>query len=193
MIYEYVGLPGSGKTYLAEKKHKENNTKLLNPTGRVRSFVWTFLYVIIHPLNFFRLFAILLKETKGVEKGLLKHKLLFLLPQSLGVEAKSWFYKEAVIDGGILQFLFSIFERLVSIDDLLKIKKILPPSRNRTVFYIETSRDAREKRMNKRRRKVREKFTSDYRENWFATINSNAKKIKEFLRKNYEFIEIDNN
>src|SRR3989344_7400398 len=110
MIIELFGLPGSGKTYLAEKL-EEKDFKLVKFSSKLEKYFYSFLFILSFPLlSIYLFFKLNLNSNKygNIKIKIMRNILLF---------ATMAFYKKAslskdkiILDEGFFQMINSIFE-----------------------------------------------------------------------------------
>jgi len=188
MIYEFFGLPGSGKTFLAMRFSKENKIPLIEINSRTEKYFWVALFVCAHPMLFFLLLKKIIKENKN-DSALFRHKTLFLCLRTIAKEGKSFFKRDAVIDEGLYQALLYLFERKVQKSELACFS---PLFKRRTARIVVANADTRRERMQSRGRVPRAFLNNAYRERWFPILDHNFDVISGWIKENFSYKEINN-
>jgi len=190
MIIELFGLPGSGKTYLADKIFQTQKIRLAKINNFWERYLLIILFVILHPFILGKLLTLIAAENKK-DKFLLKHKLKNLLPSTIAQEQKARFMKKSLIDPGFFQFFLTIYERKITSDDLHWISKYF--NRHYKILIIEADDKIRKKRMSNRDRVPRIGLGQEYVDGWFEILEHNFLIIKEYIKNNFKYEIIKNN
>lgn len=214
MITEYFGLPGSGKTYLAQKFSQEHRVPLIEVSGRLQKYFWALIFVCARPRTFFFFLKEMIKEngrdavTAFFLVRLFNHKVHNLYLRAIAKEGKAFFRRNAVVDEGLFQILLYIFERKIEKEDLISFASLL---RGRVCYIVMANAETRGKRMRDRGRtprafmaeayKGREKDWSPiyahmkdaYRDQrWFPMLEHNGAMIAGWIKENFPHKEINN-
>lgn len=188
MIYEFFGLPGSGKTYCAALFAKNRKLPLIEVHGRVQTYFWTCVFACVSPACFFFFLKEIARENSG-NAYLLRHKVHNLFLRAVAKEGKALVRKNAVIDEGLFQAILYIFEKEMTQQDIARHKKFL---KKRHLYVVEASRAVREKRMRTRKRFPRAFLNEDYRRRWFPVLEKNYSLICELIKINFPHTKIHN-
>ncbi len=188
MIYEFFGLPGSGKTYLAERFSQNKQTPLVEVHGTVDKYTWAFIFACARPRIFFSFLKELIKENKQHPR-LLRYKINTLYLRAVAKEGKALVRKDAVIDEGLLQVLLYIFEKEITERDIASYARFL---KKRNIHIIEASHIARKERMKARERFPRAFLGKEYRQRWFPVLEKNYALIRELIKAKFPYIEVRN-
>lgn len=182
MIYEFIGLPGSGKTYRARCLSEELGLPFVCDVDRTNRLLGSLYFMCRHPRIFTRLCVELLKESH-VSVGLLRHKIFFLLGNTLAREAQAECLGSAVIDEGLGQYFYSLYEHPVGTPDIEEYFKIIRLSKKRSIIILNVDESIRHKRMAARGRVPRSTFGPLYGESWNTSIVANHRLVLEHLPK----------
>lgn len=188
MQVEFFGLPGAGKTYLAEKLSKKNNIDLVYINNTWQKGYFLFLFIINNLKLFFILFNKFIKENSNNTR-LLFYKIKHLFFLMAAREQKAKFYKKSIVDDGFVQMLFTIYEREISYEDLEWCKKYF---KNYYVYIVESDKEKRLERIKTRNRTPREFFGEKYAEDWLLLVEKNYPVIKKFIKDNFNYKKIQN-
>jgi hypothetical protein len=183
MITRFVGLPGAGKSHLADMYAKDEKRPLIGVSNRLDKYFFSFVFLILKPLTFFHFFKQVFRETQR-NTALLRWKLTVLLFPAFAREAKAVFHKNPVLDEGLLQFILSIYDREIGEGELNKYTYYLDPKKCR-VLLVEASTDVRERRMRGRNRIPRQVFGQSYAEQRLSILERNYTPFKSFITRNY--------
>jgi len=184
-VIEFVGMPGSGKTFWAtSNQYPSSAFTYLEVSGRER-FVLTFQFFISKPFLFCKLVYLLIKNSKK-DLSLIKHKIFFLLFFACALEIKSKKLPNPLIDQGLLQVFLCMYDQAVSLErihnDFELIRKELTM---RTIVFVEASQNVRMKRIDSRKRMPRSNFGSTYVESFLAAVASNYPTIKSCIAETF--------
>lgn len=189
MITEYFGLPGSGKTYLAEQHSHVRGARLIEARGCFERYAWAIFFFCIRP----RECSILLKEILNENKHditLLRHKIHVLYLNTIAKEGKAFFSrKESIIDEGLAQAILSLYEREACVEDLSLFIRLF---RGRKMCLVTAPREKREERMRARMRFPREFLGEEYRARWFPLLEKNHTIISAWIKQHFHYVEIRN-
>ena len=189
MITEYFGLPGSGKTYLAEQYSCTRGTRLIEARGYCERYMWAIFFFCVRPRACATLLGGILRENKHAIT-LLRHKMCVLYLNTIAKEGKAFFSrKESIIDEGFAQAILSLYEREVHAEELFVFEKLF---RGRKVCLVVTPPAKREERMRARARFPRAFLGEEYRARWFPILEKNHTVISGWIKKNFHYMEMRN-
>ncbi len=188
MIYEFFGLPGSGKTYLAERFSQNKQMPLVEVRGNVAKYTWAFIFACARPRIFFSFLKELIKENKQYP-GLLRYKINTLYLRAVAKEGKALARKDAVIDEGLFQVLLYIFEKEITERDIASCARFL---KKRNIHIVEASHAVRRERMKARGRFPRAFLGEEYLQQWFPVLEKNYALIRELIKAKFPHIEVFN-
>ncbi len=189
MIHEFFGLPGSGKTYLAQKFSEECNVPLVEVRGRFEKYFWAFIFVCLRPQSFFVFLKEIFKENRH-NTTLFRHKVHILFLNTIAKEGKALFISgDAVLDEGLLQAILSISERPLDQRMLTRFARLLG---KRRIYFVSAPAETRGKRMLIRGRYPRSFLGEEYRRQWFAVLENNHKLIVQWSMKHFPCVTITN-
>jgi len=192
MIYEVIGLPGAGKSYIAERISKKNNIRLISRGSRVRKYQYLLLFALKHPRIFCFLMKHLVKENWKAPK-MLMYIFKILLADSL---AKHYLAEreggDCVVDQGLMFSVLFIYERDVPTSVTKKFVSFFS-SENIKFIIVEASDDVRQKRMIDRGRVPRLKmFGQGYVDKWMPIFMQNHIKFKKQIIKKLNHTVVKN-
>lgn len=188
MIIELIGLPGSGKTTIAEKTKKELGIEVSDFKSGITKFLGAMKFIYLHPATSAHLFFWTVKLNSG-RLSLLKHKVFFLLFSAMAREGSS--SSRSLIDEGLIQFLCAISDRKLSNDEVLKIVRGLK-IREREVWLVTCSEKERIDRINRRERLPRSYFGKEYTDNFYKSLAFNYPMFADALSKRFKLRTINN-
>ena len=194
MIIELFGLPGSGKTYLAQNCFSDRQHAVVKCLGKFQQFFFALMFGLRKPLFFCYLKILLLKEN-WCKPSLLWHKYMMLLLPALAKEGKALFSKNstAVIDQGLLQLALSIYERKIEEPDIKRILSFCARE-NRKITIVEANKSVREKRMGDRGRRARGFLGEKYLAQWTPVLEYNYEVVKNaIIGSGMKYVLIENN
>lgn len=192
MIYEFIGLPGAGKSYMAEKLARERGLKQGEIRGQGEVYKLAVIFSFLHPFFCINLFFNLAKENyKNIK--LLKHKLMTLVLLVMARELKA---REGnmIIETGFFQLLLSLYERRIKPSDINWCLNWLK-KRPYAIYIVDADSQTRMKRMQERGRVPRAALMGDKAklDEWLALLEHNFKTISEIIKKNFKYELIQNN
>lgn len=187
---ELVGVPGSGKTYHSVKMANAEKGTIVSIGGKFERFFFTLCFLVFHPMVFFSLLHKTVTYPQIYRNT--KHKVFFLFFGACAKEFKSNFYKRAIIDEGIMQYLFSLHEYEIQEGELDKSLNILTSLKRRVVYLTAPNETVRLKRLQKRGRTFRSYMGTANQEIYTAFFLKNEKHIMNFLKDNYRYSKIKN-
>lgn len=197
MIIEYLGLPGSGKTYLAERRVKENQEyTYVAIRTRTERFFYAFVFMGTHPLISFRMIWTVMKRTP-LHFRLLKHKTAFLLLGAFAREARASYFttKDTVLDEGLHQFMLSMYEKPVDERTMQEDWGMIVRNMKHTrqIVFVECKREARMQRMRTRNRFPRRMLSQAYQEHFLGVQEQNYPLVKRLLEEEYSVETVTSN
>lgn len=177
MIIEFYGLPGAGKTTIAQKLEEKAGFKIVKIKNKKELILFNILFLLKHPLRFFVLLYYVINNSTGLKEFYYKFMNAFLTSNAKYQKAKK--YKKAIIDQGYFQGILSIFNEKISLDKLNKyLNFILRPKK---LFIFDLSLENMKLRTTSRGYFGRENFGKEYSEKWIETIINNNALIKKEL------------
>lgn len=186
MKIDFIGLPGSGKTYLCGDISQKRDIKVISTSNNFEKLFFSAFFIIFHPVLFKKIITVLKIENNP---KLFWYKVKHLLIEALANEQKANFYKKDILlDYGFAQFLISIYERNIETDEIDILWKYF--NVNRFVYIIFADIKCREKRMENRKRIPRGWMPEEQHAKWFTVLDHNYKVIKSYLQtqNNVEYI-----
>lgn len=189
MVIEFFGLPGSGKTYCAERFARESGLPLIEVHGRPQTYFWAFVFACVRPRMFFFLLKEIAKENRR-DTRLLRHKIHNLYLRAVAKEGKTFLRRDAVIDEGLFQVLLYLFERRIEKMGLGSFSFLF---QDRTAHIVTARADIRRGRMQSRGRTPRAFLSTEYREcHWFPILEHNSNVIAAWIKEHFPYKEIHN-
>lgn len=192
MIYEFIGLPGAGKSYKANQKKTEKNLQEIKISSMKQRLQYAVIFAIKHPFFFIRLLFIFVKENyKNLR--LLKHKLSTVILEIVALEQKAG-KGPIVVETGFFHLLLSLYERKINEHDIAGIMQWLK-KRPYMIYIVEAQRKVRDQRMQDRGRVPRSGIISDKEKlnEWLFVLEYNFDVIKKAIINNFNYEIIENN
>jgi len=177
---ELVGLPGSGKTTLAKKLSSEQGAEVVNIFSRKEHLKYLLLFLFSHPVSFIFWVLQVIKESNG----LLRYKFhLWSLSAARSQKAKSSNKKVVIIDEGLMQRIFSVYDRKLNEREIKKVIRKIPLS-DKVLFceggtferFLEWERGSNSPRMKKGK---------EYFQQWREVSTKNAETLNNVLRSKF--------
>ncbi len=188
-VVELFGLPGAGKTFLAEKLARERALPIIVIKNKIVRWLLVFTYACRQPFNFCYFLRLIHRESIG-NKRLLFHKWR-LFSFAVAKEVKvGWQKAEGVIDDGLFQFALSIYEKKITETEAKLILSRLDS--NRMIVIVEAENEERMIRMKNRGRVPRFFLGENYLKDWQSTLTSNYEQFKSVLVGQFESRLINN-
>ena len=175
MIYEFIGLPGAGKSYTADQVKTQNQLKEIKIFSIKERLARAIVFALRHPIFFLRLMFVFILENY-TDIRLLKHKLSTVVLEIAAREQKAG-NRNVLIETGFFQLLLSLYERKVNERDIAGFIRWLK-KRPYMLYIIEARADVRNERMQQRGRVPR------------SGIIQNPEKLKEWFDISYAFAEV---
>ncbi|OJI07350.1 hypothetical protein BK004_01295 [bacterium CG10_46_32] len=191
MIHEFIGLPGAGKSYMANQIAQSKGIVGVEIKNTKERLARSLLFFISHPFFSARLLAIFIQENYKNSK-LLKHKFATIVLEIMAREQKV--KQGEMIETGFFQLLLSIYEREISEKDVASLFYWLK-KRDYMVYIVEASREIREKRIQERGRIPRGGVVTDTSKlvAWFGLLEHNFETVKQGIIKDFLYERIQNN
>lgn len=179
-IVEYIGLPGAGKTYLAQKHSKETNIPVITINSKCERYSQVSLFLVRHPILFCYISCMVFRYTKHNIR-LLRHKYFFLFFNAVAREQKANRLGIGIIDEGLFQFSLSLFESKVGKSRMQAYMSIVNKLPERKINLVQASLGSRWERMLQRKRVPREAFGQDYAHSFLQTMEYNLGVLEEIF------------
>ena len=184
MIIELYGLPGAGKTTTALALQEKKGIELLKIRSKRDLFYYNLLYLIKHPVKFFKTLYYVFVNSKCSLK-LFYHKFTNAFLHINAKHQKALQSKNVIIDQGYFQNIISVFEKKIDVNFLNKYCKLFLLPDKLIIFDIDE--EIRQRRMTGRGWGARQYYKKEYRENWEKVIKYN----NDLLIKNLENVGVD--
>ncbi len=192
MIYEFLGLPGAGKSYISSKLANQKKLECIHIAGKKERVLRALLFIMTHPVFSMYMMYLFTKENyKNI--SLFKHKLLTIVIEIMAREQKAG-NKNCIVETGFFQLMLSLFERKIEHKDIALLFRWLH-KRSYTVYIVEADTAVREKRIQERGRIPRGGIVTDTDKlsAWFTLLEYNFEIIKASIQKNNTYEIIQNN
>ncbi|MBI4836917.1 MAG: AAA family ATPase [Candidatus Portnoybacteria bacterium] len=188
MIIEFYGLPGAGKTTVAQKLAAKSDFKVIKIRSKKELFWYNFLFLIRHPVRFFATLFYLVANSASWSIFYYKFTNTFLhhnakYQKAIGME-------KAILDQGYFQNVLSVFEEPISASFLVKYAGfLLKPDK---LVILNLPPDDILRRIGGRGYMTRERFGQKYFEKWLEAVKENNRIFLENLDKlGIDYIIID--
>lgn len=146
MIIEFFGLSGSGKSTIAKALAERGDYKLIRIRKKSELIYFNLLSFLKHPISFFRLFFLVLRNSQSSQEFYYKFMNCFLDYNAKTEKAKR--YERAILDQGYFQNIASLFLREIDIEELRDYKRMI--RRPDILFVFQLDRSSREERQEER-------------------------------------------
>lgn len=191
MIHEFIGPPGSGKTFFSKKKSIDDSIDIIEVSGKKEKFLLILQFIVRRPIFFIFLFFLIIKENISYPK-LCIYKLKFIYLNIVAKEQKAMNSNEDVIvDEGFFQLILSIYDRKINIRELRIFRHFLKSERYHLIL-LEVDKKVRLDRMQKRGRLPRSDFGIEYIKKLYPIIDKNSEIVCKFIKDNYNSKVIKN-
>ncbi len=188
MIIQLVGLTGSGKTTAAPVIAQRQRSQVIAEPARPIRYLLFALYVLTHPQLMAAIVRAVVRETWPSGRLLLYKAQL--LVGTLAKEQLAAFLREGVVDGGIAQYLYTIFEGPISTAELLPFKRYLRTG-NQTIYLFDIEDENLLARLARRGRLPRAFMGEDYQARWLRVTMANHETIRAFLLAECDCMVVD--
>ena len=175
MIIELAGLPGAGKTTLAQALAKETGLSVLTLSYFER-VVFSVLFLILYPFASWRLWRLLVRGANGnktLEDILIKNALL-----NAGAKHMRASIGGGVIDQGLVQSLLAALPE--NKEEILKVSKALPPAD--LVVFCGISEELRHQRLSLRAVRTRASVSAEEADRWERSSLATAQLVEVSLK-----------
>ena len=194
MVIELFGLPGAGKTTLAQAL-KEKGYIIIKVENNFELIFYNILFILLHPYNSFVIFSYIFQSSEDWKRFYPKFTNAFL--QCNARYQKSKFFKKALVDQGFFQNIITIFEKKINKDKMGRFLRSLP--RLDLLIVVEADEDLRKLRLASRGYRHSKSFFEKYNtpakvQEWEETINYNYQLFKgmiDLVKIKYQIIHND--
>lgn len=192
MIYECIGLPGAGKSYISSQKCSQKQIKEISISGTKERMVLSAMFAFGHPIFFVRLLWVFVKENYK-NPILLKHKLMTVILEIAAREQKAT-KLNSMVETGFFQMIMSLYERKINENEISFFVKWLK-GRPYMIYIIDADSEIRNERMKSRGRVPRSGIISDPEKlaEWFVVLEYNFNIVKKVVKNNFNYEAIQNN
>lgn len=189
-VTEFFGLPGAGKTWLAEKLSQEKGIPVISLSGRVEKYWRVVRFALERPAAFFFFLRKARKESRG-NRALRSHKIRYIFFNAVAREHKASCARGPVLlDEGFAQFLLSLFEHEASREEVVECLRYFFPQH--CIMIVEAPENIRTERFHSRGRMPRAFLDEAYRKQWMPILERNYVLIKSLLIQRFKTSVIDN-
>jgi len=190
MIIELYGLPGSGKTTLANKLARNSGFQVIKIRSNKELLFYNFLFLVKHPIKFTAMFFYLLVN-RGNGWRMFYYKFMNTFLQHNAKYQKALRFKNALIDQGYFQNIISVFEKKITPEAIKRYAKFFLYPDKLIVFNM--SPGWRLEKMEKRGYNARDGFSEEYKKNWQEVIEHNNKMLNESIKNLFSDVVIIKN
>lgn len=187
MIIELYGLPGSGKTTLANKLAAEKGYAIIKVRKKRELVYYNLFFLFKHPYKFVILLFYVIINSNNPRLFYYKFMNTFLGYNAKYQKAKR--YENAILDQGYFLNAFALFERPIEKAEMKKyFKHILKPDQ---LLILDIPFEVSLERTKERGYFARENFGEEYKKEWQKAVWENNQlflNIVEDLEINYKKI-----
>jgi broad-specificity NMP kinase len=177
MIIELYGLPGSGKTTLAETISRARDLPIVRIENRREILLYNFLFLMAHPVKYLVSFGYLVRGSANLKMFNFKFLSFFLNRNAKYQKAQE--SPSAVIDEGHIQNMISFFEAPVSEKQLRTCLKYAPMPD--LLIVLELTREELESVVEGRAYTIRKGFGRDYLSGWLESMQRNNETLRDII------------
>lgn len=152
MIIELLGLPGSGKTSISGQLEQKGWT-IVRVTSRSEMLGRFFIYTVLHPVRVVLHGLYIVRYAGSFRMGYMKCMNLFI--RAYAQQQKAEALPRAVIDQGVYQNIFSLFETVPAEKTLTNLVQLFPDN---MLIMPHVDEALRQKRLRARTRAPREEY-----------------------------------
>ncbi len=165
-------MPGAGKSTIVRELVKDDNFRIVKIRKKSELICLNLKYLFSHPIKFFKLFILVLKNSKSYQEFYYKFMNCFLDYNAKFQKAKK--FDKAILDQGYFQNIISLFSFKMNMEDLKNYRNIIMlPDK---LFIIDLDKEERQNRLGERGFGVRKDFDKNDNE-----------KFLELAEKNYNY------
>jgi hypothetical protein len=188
MIVELVGVTASGKSTAAPAIAAAQRCPLVRVDARPVRYALFVSHAVSHPRLTLSIARTIARET-GFKPRLLLYKLKLLI----GTFAKEEHASRTgggVIDGGIFQYLFTIFEGPITAEDLARFESAVRGS-DYLIYIFDISNEAWKRRIQARQSLPRPFLDKEAQVRWLDVATVNNAIIRSFLLERFRCVVVN--
>jgi dephospho-CoA kinase len=189
VIVELVGLPGSGKTYLAPRLAEQHGIRIIRVGRLGQRHLYAWLFALLNP-KLTRALRALCREQSTGNARLLRMN-LHRLTSALAKLQRARVMRRGLIDEGILQVVLAAYERPAADAELQAILAQIS-SEDLCIRFVTADTDTRFRRMHARNKVPRAELGPGYQARWDAVQTQNAALLLRVVRERFACEVIDN-
>ena len=182
MILELVGLPGSGKTFLAPILAKKHDMPVVSTNWFGERYLLALLFFLTH----FELSCQMLRRVRidTAPYPYLKRRKLRRFISIVAREQKARLLGKGLIDEGLFQYLITIYENEAPAGEIEYFLGLLDRGIYR-VYLLEVDDMTRARRMAQRGKTPRAHMGPEYQQHWQQISRKNFVRLKSLLLKQF--------
>lgn len=187
MIVELVGLPGSGKSFLAPRIAAEHGVPIVRVGRLGQRPLYALLFAFSHPRLAFQLLAISHEQSQGALRQIKRHRLVSALAKELKVRILGG----GLIDEGLFQILLTLYEAPAEPARTEELLSMLPKADYR-VYFVEAPEEMRQRRVRERGKTPRGELGPAYEAKWGRTLTANLATLKSLAPRRFDCVNVRN-
>jgi dephospho-CoA kinase len=187
VIVELVGLPGSGKSFLAPKIAAEHGVSIVRVGRLGQRPLCALLFGLLHPRLTLRLLSVCREQSQGALRRMKIHRLV----SALAKEQKARILGGGLIDEGIFQILLTLYESFAEPATIEEMLSMLPKAAYR-VCFVEADDERRRRRMQARGKVPRVELGPAHQMQWQKTLAANLATLKSAVIARFDGVTVRN-